>query len=707
MSPKEAEAPVQAQPAMSLQQNGRMPVVNTQPSHEVDAVQNVSVAPKAEPSVTLAAAPTVPTAEPVQSVVQPKTAATVETSPKEAEAPVQAQPAMSLQQNGRMPVVNTQPSHEVDAVQNVSVAPKAEPSVTLAAAPTVPTAEPVQSVVQPKTAATVETSPKVAEAPVQAQPAMSLQQNGRMPVVNTPPSHEVDAVQNVSAAPKAEPSVTLAATPKVPTAEPVQSVVQPKTAATVEMSPKVAEAPVQAQLAMSLQQNGRMPVVNTLPSHEVDAVQNVSAAPKAEPSVTLAATPSNTDEPVKSAAQQMVPQLAAEQDVSPVPERQSLQQAVPAIARTLEEIVFSQSRQITVSRSNSLESDRLPQSAPVLRQQIITLDIKQPQKNSDEVRATSALQEGTTSLRHQDVGRKPIAAMSVNPETGLTPNKQPEIVLAGTAAEALVMRPEAGTMAKGTADIHTISMQQATRGVPVQLVPETHNENVRFNSTTPVTKETLVALQDMTAVGETALNSDDYTNSGQDQTWSEQPPDSQMVTQQFHVQSKSEQLNIGPVSTSKINVEQPRQELPEQVAHQVKERLTQHEVKPGNQQITLTLSPENLGELKMNLNLQGQRLSVEIVTENRTVRDAIMQHSDSLKETLARQNITVESFDVSTGGKGSGNQGQNPNAWRELAKQQQQQNWVTPSAYNVARAVVLSGPKTYQNQQGSTLDIHY
>jgi flagellar hook-length control protein FliK len=150
------------------------------------------------------------------------------------------------------------------------------------------------------------------------------------------------------------------------------------------------------------------------------------------------------------------------------------------------------------------------------------------------------------------------------------------------------------------------------------------------------------------------------------------------------------------------------QDVPEQVLQQVKERLVQHDVKAGSQQITLTLSPDTLGELKVNLNLQGQKLSVEIVTENRAVRDAIAQHTDALKESLARQNITMESFDVTTGGKGSG-QGQNQNAWRELAKQQHQhQVWASPRSYQSAQADFPSPSVTYQKQTGqSMLDIHY
>ena len=164
-------------------------------------------------------------------------------------------------------------------------------------------------------------------------------------------------------------------------------------------------------------------------------------------------------------------------------------------------------------------------------------------------------------------------------------------------------------------------------------------------------------------------------------------------------------------AASRPAVDEPlRQDISEQVLPQVKERLEMHDIKPGKQQITLTLSPGTLGELKMNLNLQGDKLSIEIVTENRSVRDAIVQHVDTLKESLARQNITMESFDVTTGGKGSGNQGQNQNAWRELVKQQQQQQqfWTSPRGYATAQADSLSGVAMQQRLQGqSMLDIHY
>lgn len=186
--------------------------------------------------------------------------------------------------------------------------------------------------------------------------------------------------------------------------------------------------------------------------------------------------------------------------------------------------------------------------------------------------------------------------------------------------------------------------------------------------------------------------------------------DNQSLAQSLSGLVKPEHHKATTQNVKSTASETNKMDVPEQVVQQMKEKLGQHEIKSGSQQITLTLSPDSLGELKMNLNLQGQKLSVEIITESRVVRDAIAQHTDSLKESLARQNISMESFDVTTGGKGSGNQNQqNQQAWRELVKQQQlQQFWTSPRGYNMAQADLPAEQMAYQKPlMDSMLDIHY
>ena len=44
----------------------------------------------------------------------------------------------------------------------------------------------------------------------------------------------------------------------------------------------------------------------------------------------------------------------------------------------------------------------------------------------------------------------------------------------------------------------------------------------------------------------------------------------------------------------------------------------------------------------------------EVISENRSVREALMNNMESLKETLIKQHFTMERFDVSTGANSHG-----------------------------------------------------
>ena len=148
----------------------------------------------------------------------------------------------------------------------------------------------------------------------------------------------------------------------------------------------------------------------------------------------------------------------------------------------------------------------------------------------------------------------------------------------------------------------------------------------------------------------------------------------------------------------------------EYVAGQVKEQLSSREIKQGNDQITIKLSPDHLGDIKVNFRLEDQRLKVEIVAENRTARESLMQHADSLKESLSRQNITMDKFDV-TSGSGSSFSGQESNSqseWRELAKNRQSQQWLASGGYrNATIENSPAMPAYFAKAEQSTLDLHY
>jgi len=244
-----------------------------------------------------------------------------------------------------------------------------------------------------------------------------------------------------------------------------------------------------------------------------------------------------------------------------------------------------------------------------------------------------------------------------------------------------------------------------------QIIPEQRAEKLRPDNSEGTVAKGMSPMPDSAlSPTVTTADSEDLLDSNSHKQQSEIASDNRMQEQQMSRQAGTEQPRFSSVISKAVPTEPDQQKNPEQIVQQLKEHFSQQAVKQGNQQITLTLSPDGLGELKLNLNLQGQKLSVEIVTENRSVRDVIVQHTDALKESLARQNITMESFDVTTGGKGSGNQGQNQNAWRELTKQQQEQQfWASSRGSAKAQADLPSVQSTqHQRQRGhSMLDIHY
>lgn len=149
----------------------------------------------------------------------------------------------------------------------------------------------------------------------------------------------------------------------------------------------------------------------------------------------------------------------------------------------------------------------------------------------------------------------------------------------------------------------------------------------------------------------------------------------------------------------------------EQIAGQVREQLASHDLKPGSDQITFKLSPDHLGDIKVNLSLEDQRLKVEIVAENKTARDSLLQHADSLKESLARQNISVEKFDVTTGGGSTGGQSNGnaqTGAWSELAKNRQSQQWFSAGAYRTPQVEALPSSPMYQaSTEHAMVDLHF
>ena len=343
----------------------------------------------------------------------------------------------------------------------------------------------------------------------------------------------------------------------------------------------------------------------------------------------------------------------------------------------------------------------MPQNVAGAKDQSVLIAAATPEQSIEEPvlttgqNATAALlTKSKESQSDLSSAQKDVSVAGVSKESGMEINlSQPVPAAVRVTVAPVLVDNRPGFAAQ--------EMQNAQQRLNVELQiekPRTDNERIAV-------EEPVSSIEITASTGELSLGSDSSTGAGSNQGQSDVASGNQMLAHDVR-EFKIEQQRANAISAKDVP---PEAALPEQVAKQVGSRLAQHDVKQGNQQITLTLSPDSLGELKMNLNLQGQKLSVEIVAENRTARDAIVQHVDALKESLARQNITIESFDVTTGGKGSANQGQNQNAWRELAKQQEYQQFRTSSrGYQTAQADLPSAQAAYQRHKGqSMLDIHY
>ncbi len=552
-------------------------------------------------------------------------------------------------------------------------------------------------------------------------------QPGRMPEVNLLTPLPVDTLQNVAAATE-QPTVNTAPAVKISAG---QVAAMPQKTSVVSDENFYLQSQPQTTLGDSGTQAVRMerPVdkisgANKLTQSLVDSVQNavtekerseITAAPADKIHLAqIAAEPSGSETLLKPASSLVDSGAREIPRVQPPPESDVIK---PVLATLLTATPLQQ--ELSGRKVDAITPAKLPVgtlqnavdpaasrpagiftalSEKTAAPPVVAVPIQTAQEQTS-VSLPESLAAATVLRQPETSSSQPITTVSTVPlesELDIQLSQPRPVTVRATTAAAL-------------ADSRAASLLQEPRGVRQRHTSEQQNERGRAGVELGIVKEASPLLQTALSASEATFGSS--TSEGDS---NQNLPDGTAARNQAQAQDMQGQLSgehqkVSVVTNKSVSTEPARQAIPEQVMQQVKERLVLHEVKAGNQQITLTLSPDSLGELKMNLNLQGQKLSIEIITESRSVRDAIVLHTDALKESLARQNITMDSFDVTTGGKGSGNQGPNQNAWRELTKQQQQEQlWASPRGYTTVQADLPTGQGAYPKQQGhSMLDIHY
>jgi flagellar hook-length control protein FliK len=336
-----------------------------------------------------------------------------------------------------------------------------------------------------------------------------------------------------------------------------------------------------------------------------------------------------------------------------------------------------------------------------------------PGNGGAEVRTTGQARD-VLSAQNTPVAEIPAAstAMTVQtePQQDAGPVKSGVMPVQVAPSPASSQQPDQAV----TANNHTL---EGTMPVQVAFVPAAGKMGVEAGveavQTRPESAATAKPVQSITV--EAVKLAEAGSSGGELSTGDDKGTAGNFMNGQFHATLMHQQGNADGASATgavPVPVQNNTQQsgLPEQIMQQVKDSLVNHEVKAGNDQIVLRLSPENLGELKVNLTMDGQSLKVQIVAENHMVRDALLQNTDSLKESLARQNIRMESFDVTTGGRGAGNpgQGQQQNDWREFAQQKQQSAWMSSGGYRLPDTTTAPGQLAYQTpSQHTMVDLHF
>ncbi|GFE59486.1 flagellar hook-length control protein FliK [Geobacter sp. AOG2] len=329
----------------------------------------------------------------------------------------------------------------------------------------------------------------------------------------------------------------------------------------------------------------------------------------------------------------------------------------------------------------------------------------------NEVRTTGQTQN-VSSAQNTPVDGITAASTEKTPplQQDIRPVKAGSIPVPAAPSQASAPQPEQAAVPNDRTLEATKSVQAAVVPAAEKAGAEAGGETVQTRPESAVTAKPVqnVAIDAAKLAG--AGSSGGEFSAGDDKGTADSFMNGQFHTTLMHQQGNVDGASAtGTVAAPLQGSAQPSG-LSEQILQQVKDRLAGHEIKTGSDQIVLRLSPENLGELKVNLTMDGQRLKVEIVAQNHMVRDSLLQNSDSLKESLARQNISMDSFSVTTDGRGAGNpgQGQQQNGWREFAQQQQQNAWMSSGGYRLPEVTTVPSQLAYQTPSSHTMvDLHF
>jgi len=97
---------------------------------------------------------------------------------------------------------------------------------------------------------------------------------------------------------------------------------------------------------------------------------------------------------------------------------------------------------------------------------------------------------------------------------------------------------------------------------------------------------------------------------------------------------------------------------PSAIVEQLVRSMAMRTQSDGTSEVRMRLSPEHLGEVTLNLKVDGSNVSATAVAQNADVRNALVAHQQQLARSLADSGLKLTSFSVNLSGGGAGNHDQ-------------------------------------------------
>ncbi|MBJ6751778.1 flagellar hook-length control protein FliK [Geomonas anaerohicana] len=438
------------------------------------------------------------------------------------------------------------------------------------------------------------------------------------------------------------------------------------------------QQPQQTQQPQQPQQQTATGSTGSQPGQKVDAAQLSPAPGKAQ---VVPSTGATEGAQVETPQAQVAPAAGERQQAPVLPEAAKTavtpDQTVAATHLAAKETgagrfvampVRKQAEPATVTDSGATVAAPAQESAPVQQEQAVAQDAAAQQDVTPQVQAP-VMEPAAMAADSKGATVRETKPEAAAPQVKVQPEQQGETaaVSQGQAGQA---EQAAQPQRKDAHQAETVTGKQVREAVQAQQVNVAKPSGEDVSGTKSATTATVNTVSELGA-GRDASGT--QGEQGQSHQKGQENQNGQMLGVGLTAQGTPAEAVPGETKLSGA-----KGQLHESILSQVREGVVTHDGK-GNGQMSIRLNPGELGELKIQLRMDNNRLNVEVQADNRMVKDLLMSNLDSLREALSGKNLTMDGFNVSTGGGGFNGP---LNEERGNQRQQQPQRFVRGAGYD-------------------------